>query len=466
VIKIIKESPDPKVASVRLQERFELSEIQAKAILDLRLHRLTGLERDKILQEYTELLKTIERLRSILASKELQYQIISDELKELAAKYGDARRTEVVFDSRDFKLEDMIANEDVIVTISHKGFIKRTLVQNFRRQNKGGRGIIGAGSYEDDFVEHVFKAATHHYLLFFTDLGRCFRVKVWDLPEGSRNAKGRSMANIIQLGSDEKVTAYLVVKEFIDDNYVLMATRNGTIKKTELSNFANVRSTGIIAINLNEDDRLIAARITDGTCDVILGTQNGIACRFRESDARPMGRTAAGVRGILLEEGDRVVSLIVIKRSDSQVLVVGDNGYGKRTRYEEFRLTKRGAKGVISMNITEKTGKVIGMLSVTDSEDLIVMTQNGILIRQPVKDIRTIGRNTQGVKLIRLEEGDRIADITLVARDDSDDLPEGIDETEDTIENVDEVSGTVEKADMPNDNGDEITDEGFQPSLL
>ncbi len=420
VIKIIKESADAKQASARLIERFALSEMQTKAILEMRLQRLTGLEREKIQNEYAELIKTIEYLRSILASKELQMGIIANEFRELKEKYGDARRTEIVHDSKEFTVEDMIANEEVIVTISHRGFIKRTPVSNYRRQNKGGRGASGAGTYDDDFVEHVFQASTHHYIVFFTDTGRCFRVKVYDLPEGSRNAKGRSLANVIQKTNDEKVTAYLPVKEFVEDNYILMVTKNGTIKKTNLSSFANVRSTGIIAINLEANDSLISARLTDGTCDVILGTHNGIACRFRESDVRPMGRTATGVRGITLDESDELISMIVIKRSDAQVLVVGEKGYGKRTPYEEFRLTRRGAKGVISMNVTEKTGKVCGILSVVDTEDLVVMTRNGVLIRQPIKDIRTIGRNTQGVRLIRLDEGDTISDITVVARDDND----------------------------------------------
>ena len=419
VIQIIRDSKDPKTASERLMSRFEFTEVQAKAILDMKLQRLTGLEREKIQNEYRELIKTIEKLRAILASKELQMNIISDELKEISDKYGDDRRTEIVQDAKEFTVEDMIANEEVIVTITHNGFIKRTPVTSYRRQHKGGRGASGAGTHEQDFIEHVFQASTHHYLLFFTDRGRCYRVKVYNLPEGGRAAKGRSMANVINMQKDEKVTTYLAVKEFLDTEYILMCTKHGTVKKTQLSNFANVRVTGIIAINLNDDDRLIQARLTDGSCDVLIGTRNGIACRFRESDARPMGRTAAGVRGILLTGDDYVVSMIVIKRSDAQVIVVSEKGLGKRTRYEEFRLTKRGAKGVISMNLTPKTGKVVGLLSAMDTEDLVVVTHNGVLIRQPVKDIRTIGRNTQGVKLIRLDEGDTIADITVVSREET-----------------------------------------------
>lgn len=425
VITLIRASKDPNEASIGLQERFKLSEIQAKAILEMRLQRLTGLERDKIQEEYRELLQTIERLKSILASKELQMKIISDELNELTAKFGDARRTEIIHDAREFTVEDMIANEEVVITITHKGFIKRTPVSSYRRQNKGGRGSSGTGVYDDDFIESIFQASTHHYILFFTDLGRVYRIKVYDLPEGGRGAKGRSIANVISKSPDEKVTAFLPVKDFEDsESYIIMCTKLGTIKKTDLSSFANVRQNGIIAINLHDDDKLISAKITDGKCDVILGTHEGLACRFRESDVRSMGRTAAGVKGISLGKSDFVISMIIIHRPDVQVLVVADKGYGKRTKYEDFRLTKRGAKGVISMNVTKKTGKIIGLLTALDTQDLIVITEKGILIRQDVESIRTIGRNTQGVRLIRLDEGDTIADITTVEKshDDDDDI--------------------------------------------
>ncbi len=432
VIKIIRGSSDVKIASQTLQSRFELSEIQAKAILDMRLQKLTGLESDKIQAEYRDLLENIERLNGILSSKDLQMQIISEDLNELANKYGDARRTEVIHDSKDFTMEDMIANEDVIITITRKGFVKRTPVSNYRRQNKGGRGSSGASTYDEDFVELVFQTATHHDLLFFTDKGRCYKIKVYELPEGSRNAKGRSIANIIQKENDENITAYLPVKEFLDDEFIIMCTKYGVVKKTPLSAFANVRVNGIIALGIKDGDRLISARVSDGMCDVILGTRHGLACRFRESDVRSMGRTAVGVRGVKLSGDDFVISMIVIKRPDSQILVVSQKGFGKRTRYEDFRLTKRGAKGVISMNVTPKTGKVVGMLSVVDTEDLVVMTEKGILIRQPVKAIRTIGRNTQGVRLIKLDEGDTIADTTVVSRETV--TEEDLNETEDMFE--------------------------------
>lgn len=426
VIKTIKESKDAPTASVNLQARFGLSEIQAKAILDMRLQRLTGLEREKIQAEYREIIELIEKLRAILASKDLQMKIIGDELTELGERFGDERRTQVVFDAKDFTLEDMIANEEVIVSITHNGYIKRTPVTTYRRQHKGGRGVSGAGTYEDDYVEHVFRASTHHYLMFFTDRGRVYRIKVYDIPEGSRNAKGRSLANVIQKQSDEKVTAYLPITDIEqEDAHIFMATRTGTVKKTALKDFANVRSNGIIAINLDDDDRLIDARLTNGNMEILIGASSGLAVRFHESDVRSMGRAAAGVKGITLEEGAYVISLTAVRHSDAQVIVVGQRGYGKRTKVDDFRKTKRGAKGVIAMNITDKTGPICAILEVTDAEDLVVMTVNGILIRQPVRDIRMLGRNAQGVKLIRLEEGDQIADITTVTRDEDEEGVEG-----------------------------------------
>lgn len=418
VIKIIRGSKDAPEASQKLQERFGLSEVQAKAILDMRLQRLTGLERDKIQAEYKDLLELIEKLKAILASKELQMGIIAEELTVLNEKYGDARRTQIVMDTKDFSIEDMIANEEMIVTISHNGFIKRTKVSNYRRQNKGGRGSSGTQTHEEDFVEMVFQASTHHHLLFFTDKGKAYKIRVFDIPEGSRQSKGRSLANVIAKENDEKVTTTLAITEFSEDKFVIMCTKNGTIKKTELSNFANVRQNGIIAIGLNDDDSMIAADITDGKAEIIIGSRNGMACRFVESGVRAMGRTAAGVRGIRLSNNDYVVSMLVIKRPDAQVLVVAENGFGKRTKYEDFRLTNRGGKGVIAMRITPKTGPITRMVIAYDTEDLVVITKNGILIRQSIENIRTIGRNTQGVKLIRLDNNDTIADITTIQDDD------------------------------------------------
>lgn len=417
IIKTIRGAQDTLSANTALQANFGLSELQAKAILDMRLQRLTGLERQKIEDEYKEVMQTIARLRAILESKALQMQEISRELKALRDKYGDERRTEVVHDSREFTIEDMIANEDVIVTITHQGYIKRTSVSNYRRQGRGGRGASGASTREDDFVETVFQAATHHYLMMFTDRGRCFRLKVYDLPEGSRASRGRAIANVIQKDNDEKITAYLPVREFNDKQFIMMTTKHGTCKKTPLNEFENVRSNGIIALGLNDDDRLVSARLTDGNCEILIASKKGMACRFIESDVRPMGRTATGVRGINLNDGDEVVSMAAIRRSDANVIVVGSKGYGKRSRLEDFRRTARGAKGVISMNITEKTGDVSAILEVTDNEDIVVMTARGVVIRQAAKDIRVIGRNTQGVRLIKLDDDDSIADIAIVAHE-------------------------------------------------
>jgi DNA gyrase subunit A len=418
VIKTIRASKDPNTASAELQRNFELSEVQAKAILDMRLQRLTGLEIDKIRKEYREIIQRIEELKAILASKDLQLKIISDELIEVEQKYGDDRRTEVVHDADDFTIEDIIADEDVIVTITRNGLIKRTKVSTYRKQNKGGRGSKGSGTHDDDFVEHVFQASTHNNLLFFTDKGKVYKIKVYDLPEGGRASKGRSLANVIMKDPDETVTAFQAITDFdAKDAFIIMCTRSGTIKKTELSAFANIRQNGIIAIGLKDDDRMIGAMLTNGEYEIMIATHHGQACRFLESDIRDMGRTAQGVRGIKLAKEDYVVSMVVVKRNDAQLLVIGENGYGKRTALSEFRLTKRGAKGVIAMNITQKTGKVVGMMSVIDTQDLIVITTNGILIRQNIRDIRTIGRNTQGVKLIRLDKGDQISDFTVVNED-------------------------------------------------
>lgn len=425
IIQLIKSSPDPKSASDRLQLRFNLTEIQAKAILDLRLQRLTNLEQTKIKQEYQEVSKKIEELKAILGSKEIQLNIIADELVELKKKFGDERKTQIVYDAKDFSVEDIIANEEVIVTLSHNGYIKRMPITMYRRQSKGGRGVTGAKTTEDDFIEYVFKAKTHHDLLFFTDKGKCYKVKVYDIPEGSRQSKGRSLSNLIAKEPDEKVTAFLPVESFEERKYVVMITKFGIIKKTDLINFANVRSNGIIAINLSDNDKLVVVRLTDGNSEILIGTRNGLACRFKEEEVRSMGRTAAGVKAITLEDEDEVVSMIVTNEPEkTQVLIVGENGYGKRTMLTDFRLTHRGAKGVISIKVTQKTGKVIGIVKVTDNDDLFVITTKGIIIRQPINKISLLGRNAQGVRLIKLEPGDLIADITAVPIESEEEEPE------------------------------------------
>ncbi|MFN3781278.1 MAG: DNA gyrase subunit A, partial [Candidatus Kapaibacteriota bacterium] len=348
IIYLIKTSPDPKSANDRLQIRFGLTEIQAKAILDMRLQRLTNLEQTKIKQEFQEVSKRIEELKAILDSKEIQLNIIADELTELKQKYNDKRRTQIVYDAKDLSMEDIIANEEVIVTLSHNGYIKRMPINIYRRQGKGGRGVTGVKTNEDDFIEYVFKAQTHHDLLFFTDKGKCYKVKVYDIPEGSRHSKGRSLSNIISMDEGEKVTAFLPVESFDDTKFLVMITKRGIIKKTELMHFANMRSNGIIAINLCENDRLVVVRLTDGNSEILIGTKNGLACRFKENEVRSMGRTAAGIRGISLKEDDEVVSMIATNEPENtQVLIVGENGFGKRTLLTDFRLTHRGAQGVI-----------------------------------------------------------------------------------------------------------------------
>lgn len=422
VIALIKKSKDVETARSGLMKTFGLSEIQAKAILDMRLQRLTGLERDKIQQEYRETIQLIERLRAILASRELQMRIVRDELENLRGRYADVRRTDIIFDYRDFTLEELIAQEDVVVTISNHGFIKRFPVSGYRRQNRGGKGVTGMQTRQDDFIEHVFVGSTHSYLVFFTDRGRCFRMKIYEIPEAGRAAKGRSLANLLPKEKDEQITAILSVKDFTAEQFIIMVTEKGTVKKTALSDFANIRSNGIIAINLRADDRLVATRLTDGDNDILIGTHEGMAVRFRESDVRDMGRSAAGVRGITLGDDDYVIDMVAVKRTDSHVLVVSENGMGKRSQVSDFRLTRRGGKGVISMNTTDKVGKVVAMREVVDVDDIVVMTEGGMVIRQHIADIRVLGRNTQGVRLIRLNENDRITGVAVVrAEDEGDD---------------------------------------------
>ena len=413
VIDTIKKSKDVETAKNNLMKRFKLSEIQAKAILDMRLQRLTGLERKKIEDEYKETIKLIERLKGILNSEEQRYQIIKEELLEIKKKYGDERRTEIVHDYTEFSLEDIIAEEDVVVTISHQGFIKRFPASGYKKQGRGGKGVTGAGTKDEDFIEHMFIASTHQYILFFTDKGKCYWLKVHEIPEAGRAARGRSIINLLQKEKDENITAFVAVKEFTDNQYLVMATEKGTIKKTVLSAYGNVRKGGINAINLNKDDRLIEVKMTDGSSDLVLGTRNGFAIRFHEKDVRDMGRTATGVRGVRLGKGDKVVGLLVIKRNDT-ILVVTEKGYGKRSDINDYRITHRGGKGVITVKTTDKVGKMIALMEVVDGDELVIITTHGMVIRQSVKDLRVMGRNTQGVRVIRLKDDDTIADIAKV----------------------------------------------------
>jgi DNA gyrase subunit A len=417
VIETIKKSRDAETAKQNLIRKFKLSEIQAKAILDMRLQRLTGLERKKIEDEYKEIIKLIEKLKGILQNEEKRFLLIKEELLALKDRYGDDRRTEIIYDYTEFSLEDIIAEEDVVVTISHKGFIKRFPVSGYRKQGRGGKGVTGAGTKEDDFIEHMFVASTHQYILFFTDKGKCYWLKVHEIPEGGRATRGRSILNLIEKEKDEDITAFVTVKEFDENHYLIMATKKGTIKKTVLSAYGNVRKGGINAINLNPGDKLIAVKMTDGKNDIVLGTRNGFAIRFHEKDVRDMGRTATGVRGVSLGKDDIVVGLLVIKRNDT-ILVVTEKGFGKRSDINDYRITRRGGKGVITVKTSDKAGKMIAMMEVVDGDELVIISKEGMVIRQSVKDIRVMGRNTQGVRVIRLNEGDSIADIAKVMPED------------------------------------------------
>ncbi len=422
VIETIKKSKDTETARINLMKKFKLSEIQAKAILDMRLQRLTGLERKKIEDEYKETIKLIERLRGILDNERTRNKIIKEELLVLKEKYGDERRTEIIKDFKEFALEDIIAEEDVVVTISHGGFIKRFPVSGYRRQGRGGKGVTGAGTREDDFIEHMFVASTHQYILFFTDKGKCYWLKVHEVPEGGRTTKGRSIVNLLDKDKDDNITAFLAVKEFRDDQYLIMATEKGTIKKTVLSAYGNVRKGGINAINLAAGDKLIEVKMTDGKNDIVIGTSNGFAIRFNEKDVRDMGRTATGVRGVRLGKGDKAVGLLVIRSDKATVLVVTEKGYGKRSDIEDYRITKRGGKGVITVKTTDKVGKLIALMEVVDRDELVIISTQGMIIRQSVKDLRVMGRNTQGVRVIRLNENDSIADIARVVPEDDEEI--------------------------------------------
>ncbi|MDP4243973.1 MAG: DNA gyrase subunit A [Bacteroidota bacterium] len=428
VIQTIKKSKDVDTAQKRLMAQFKLSEIQSKAILEMRLQRLTGLERDKIQAEYRDLIQLIEKLKAIIASPELQMKIIGDELAEIKKKYGDERRTEIVYDTKDFTIEDMIAEEDVVVTISHQGFIKRFPVSGYRRQGRGGKGITGAATREDDFLEHMFIASTHHYIMFFTDRGRCYWLKVHEVPEAGRTSKGRSIANLLEKPPEERITAFINVKQFDEAHFVTMVTEHGTIKKTVLSAFGNIRRAGVQASTLDTKDSLKDVRLTNGQQEIIIGTHEGMACRFNEKDVRDMGRTAAGVRGVRLDEGDHVIGMISPSRSGTTVLVVSEEGYGKRSEVSDYRLTRRGGKGVITMKATEKTGKLVAIKEVVDNDDLICVTKDGLVIRQHVAEIRVMGRNTQGVRVVRLNEGDRLAAVANVPADEDKEIDEALPE--------------------------------------
>jgi DNA gyrase subunit A len=417
VIVLIRASKNPEVAKEGLMNNFNLSEKQAQAILEMRLQKLTGLEVDKVVGEYKELIKLISHLEGILENKNQRMDIIKSELLGVVDAYGDERRTEIIPVDSDFSMEDMIAEEDVVITITHEGYIKRTALNTYRTQRRGGRGVQGAGSKEEDFVEHLFIANTHNYMLFFTDRGKCFWLKVYDIPQGGRATRGRAIINLIGCDPSEKVEAFVSVGEFDDDHFIVMATKKGVIKKTVLSAYGKPRKGGIYAIEIREDDQLIEARITNGEHDILIGTSCGKSIRFSENNVRSSGRKTMGVRGIRLSSiDDFVVGMLVVKR-EGTILVATEKGYGKRTDIIQYRTQTRGGKGVLTMRCTEKTGKMVKIMEVVDSDDLIVITDAGVLMRQPIEAIRTIGRVTQGVRLVKLDGGSMISSITRVMKE-------------------------------------------------
>ena len=398
---------------------FNLSELQSQAILDMRLQKLTGLEVDKVVAEYKELIQIISNLKSVLENKSKRMEIIKTELLDIKDLYGDERRTEIVPVDTDFSMEDMIAEEEVVLTITHQGYIKRTALNTYRSQRRGGRGVQGAMSKDEDFVEHLFIANTHNYMLFFTDTGKCYWLKVYDIPQAGRASRGRAIVNLIGCNPEEKVEAFVSVKDFDDDHYIVMATQNGIIKKTVLSAYGKPRKGGIYAIEIREGDKLIQARVSNGENDILLGTHEGKSIRFSESDVRASGRKTMGVKGIALSSDvDYVVGMLLVKR-EGTILVATEKGYGKRTEVLQYRTQTRAGKGVLTMRCTAKTGKMVNIMEVVDSDDLIVITDSGVLMRQPVKDIRAIGRVTQGVRLVKLDDGTNISSITRVISEDT-----------------------------------------------
>lgn len=420
VIALIRASRNPEEAKEGLMKSFELSEIQAKAILDMRLQKLTGLERDKLRKDYDELMELIRDLKEILADETRQFQIIKDELLEIKNKYGDERRSEIVPNAEEFNPEDFYADEDMVITISHMGYIKRTPLADFRRQNRGGIGSRGSTTREEDFIEHLYIASMHNTMLFFTEAGKCYWLKVYEIPEGTRISKGRAIQNVINLAPEDKVKAYINVhklddEEYINNNYIVLCTRKGVIKKTSLEAYSRPRQNGIIAISVREGDTLLRAKMTNGNHDIILGVKSGRAIRFPEKTVRPMGRNASGVRGIRLAgENDEVVGMVCVEDQSQDILVVSENGYGKRSKIEDYRITNRGGKGVKTLNITDKTGALIAIKGVVDENDLMIINKSGVVIRMAVANLRVMGRATQGVRLINLREGDSIAAIEYI----------------------------------------------------
>jgi len=426
VVKIIRGAPDVPSADTALRERFGLTEKQSEAILNMRLARLTGLEIDKLEAELLEVRAVIKELKSILASRPKRMGILKDELDELVRKFGDARRTEIIADVEDFSVEDLIAEEDMVVTISHAGYIKRIPVTTYRRQRRGGRGLNGMGTKEDDWVEHLFIASTHDYVLFFTSAGHVYWLKVYDVPQGGRAARGKPIVNCIQVPPDERIAAFVTVRNFDDQQGLIFVTAKGIVKKTVLSAYGNPRATGINAINIEPGDELIDVQVTDGSNDIVLATRGGMSIRFSEKDVREMGRATTGVRGIQLDEDDRVIGMVVIRR-EATLLVVSEKGLGKRSELADYRLQRRGGKGIITLRRTEKTGAVVALKEVLPDDELMLVTRQGVIIRLPVEGIRVIGRNTQGVKVMNLDAGDSVMDVARVVKEDEGDDDESTD---------------------------------------
>lgn len=459
VIALIRKSQTPDEARDGLMTNFQLSEIQSKAILEMRLQRLTGLERDKIREEYAEIMKKIEFFKQILGDESLRMKLLKDDMVEMREKYGDERRTEIVYMADDISLEDMIADEAVVITISHMGYIKRTSLNEYRSQGRGGRGSAGAATRDEDFVEHLFIATNHNYLLLFTEKGKCFWLRIFEIPEGTKNSKGRALQNLISITPDDKVKAFVNVKnlddeDYLNNNHIILCTRQGTIKKTLLEAYSRPRQTGINAITINDGDELIEARLTNGTNEILLAVKSGRAIRFNESTVRPMGRNAAGVRGVSLEDAnDEVIGMVCIEDAAKEtILVVSEKGYGKRSDLEDYRVTNRGGKGVKTLQVTDKTGQLVGIKSVIDGDDLMIITRKGTTIRIPVDELRVMGRATQGVKLIRLDDEDEIASVAKVEEHL---LKSALEQTGET-----EAEGMDETQHTPEEQAGESTNEG------
>ena len=452
VVHIIRSSKTTEEARTRLQERFGLSELQTAAILEMRLRQLTGLQREQLEAEQAELMRTIDYLRAVLENVDMQMQIIKDELQEIKEKYGDERRSEIIYSSEEFNPEDFYADDDMVITISHMGYIKRTPLAEYRTQNRGGKGAKGSATRDEDFIEHIYVASMHNTMMFFTEMGRCYWLKVYQIPEGTRSSKGRAIQNVIQIDPGDKIRAYINVKnlndkEFVENNYLVMCTKRGIVKKTALEAYSRPRTNGVNAIVIREGDQLIEVKLTSGQAEIMIAAREGRAIRFNESTVRPMGRVSSGVRAISIEDDNEVIGMIAIEpESKEDVLVLSENGYGKRTDLDEYRITNRGGKGVKTINVTEKTGKLISIQAVTDDNDLMIINRSGLTIRTSADQIRVAGRATQGVKVIDLREGDSIASVTAVPKTDEDEdiatLEGGVEGAENTTEATVEAPAT------------------------